>query len=138
MHEALSPKHTPLHIPLRVVRRSGLRRTLARVRAVRERELLIRARRVLRGHSQLENLEAVGSLEHAVSNGGRLDHQVARGQHKRLALALVHQSRPPGKTVYALEAHQVKMRVVGHRSTGRDLDLRRDHRATEAARDQVA
>ena len=57
--------------------------------------LVIHGGDVLGGHADLDHLEVLGRLEHAVPNLRRLDDAIARAQDERRPLILVHQPTQP-------------------------------------------
>ncbi len=93
--------------------------------------LMVDLGHVLGGNADLDHLDAVARLQHAVADFGGLDEAVARVQPDGSALILVDHVDPAPDAEDQLEAHLVEMHHVRHRPAIRNADVGRNHRAAQ-------
>src|SRR5262249_10970932 len=96
----------------------------------RQRQRRIAVRRMNGGRADLDDLEAGGALEPAVTKPRRLEDDLAGLHDERLALILVHEPDPALVAVDHLEPDLVEVHVVGDGAAVRDPDVGSDETTT--------
>ena len=99
---------------------------LARVEAVRKLHLVVDRRYVLCRHTDLDDLDVLRCVQHAMPDLRRLDQAVAAVQAERSALVLVDNVDPPPVAEDELETDGVVVDHVGNRPTVRYADVAGD------------
>ena len=92
---------------------------------------------VLGRHTDLDDLQVPGRLEHPVANLRRLNHAVSGGQDERRSLVLVDEADPPVDAEDQLKADRVVVDHVRYGSGVRYADVRGDDAATQASGNQI-
>ena len=136
--EARAPSGPPGRLRLPVVDERRARELPFRPEVRRgQLHFVIHRGQVFRRHPDLDDFQAVGGLEHPVTDLRGLDHAVSGAQDERRALVLVHHPDPAPVAEDELEADRVVVDLVVHRSPFRDPDVGGDHGASEAVGEEI-
>ena len=103
----------------------------------RQRHLVVDGGHVFGRHADLDHLQVLRRLEHAVADARRLDHAVAGAEDERRPLVLVDQPHPAAVAEDQLKADRVVVHHVGHRPGVGDADVGGDDAAAQPPRNQI-